>query len=144
MSTKEPPVTEATQVEPKKRGRPKKTEVLAKKKGKGLGNPVGRPKGEAALMNEFKARLLNSPRSRKVLDAIFEAALDPEHKAQAAAWKLIMDRVAPVSSFEQEVLRNGSGRNTIQINITGVPNVNVSGESQDEPLEGDYYDTDDT
>ena len=38
------------------RGRPKKGEIVAKKKGnRGV---VGRPPGDAARINEFKARLL--------------------------------------------------------------------------------------
>ena len=63
--------------------------------------------------------MLSSPKSRKVLDAIFDAALDNEHKNQAAAWKLVVDRIIPVSAFEQEVVKQG-GRSAIQINITGL------------------------
>lgn len=98
-------------------GRPKKTDIAAKKKG-GRG-VLGRPKGDAAIMNEYKARMLNSPKSRKVLEAIFDAALDPEHKNQSAAWKLIVDRIAPVGMFEQDVLK-GANRPQIEINITGI------------------------
>ena len=108
---------------PKKRGRPRKTDVAAKKAGnRGV---RGRPKGDAALINEFKARLLASPKSRKVLEKIFEAALDDDHKSQQAAWKLIMDRMLPVGAFEKEVVKD-SGRNAIQINITGVGQTEVS------------------
>jgi multimeric flavodoxin WrbA len=46
------------------------------------------------------------------------AALDDDHKHQAAAWKLMMDRMLPVSYFEKDKL-NG-GRSSISINITGV------------------------
>ena len=99
------------------RGRPKKSEVEAVKKGNR--RAVGRPKGDAGIMNEYKARMLASPKSRKVLDAIFSAALDDDHKNQAAAWKLVMDRVAPTALFEKEVIKEG-GRSAIQINITGV------------------------
>ena len=63
------------------RGRPKKKEVEAVKKGNR--RAVGRPKGDAGIMNEYKARMLASPKSRKVLDAIFSAALDDDHKNQA-------------------------------------------------------------
>ena len=107
----------------KRRGRPRKTDVAAKKAGnRGV---RGRPKGDAALINEFKARLLASPKSRKVLEKIFEAALDDDHKSQQAAWKLIMDRMLPVGAFEKEVVKD-SGRNAIQINITGVGQTEVS------------------
>lgn len=113
-------------------GRPRKSSVSQKKKGNR--KAVGRPKGDAAIINEYKARMLNSPRSRAVLDAIFDAALDPEHKNQAAAWKLVMDRILPVAAFEKEVVKDG-GRNAIQINITGVgtaevnPTSTIDGES---------------
>jgi hypothetical protein len=70
-------------------------------------------------MDQFKARMLNSPKSARVLEAIFDAALDPEHKAQAAAWKLIVDRIVPVSSFDQ-VKQGSSGVPSISINITGL------------------------
>jgi hypothetical protein len=101
--------------EKRKVGRPPKSELSSNIKR----NAVGRPKGDAAIINEYKARMLSSPKSRKVLDAIFDAALDNEHKNQAAAWKLIVDRIVPVSSFEQDVIKQG-GRSAIQINITGL------------------------
>src|SRR5210317_1840477 len=103
-------------------GRPKKSSVSSKKKGGR--KAVGRPKGDAAIINEDKARMLNSPRSRAVMDAIFEAATDPAHKNQAAAWKLVMDRILPVAAFEKEVVQN-SGKSAIQINITGVGSAEV-------------------
>jgi hypothetical protein len=99
----------------RKIGRPPKNELSANTKR----NAVGRPKGDSAIINEYKARMLSSPKSRKVLDAIFDAALDNEHKNQAAAWKLVVDRIIPVSAFEQEVVKQG-GRSAIQINITGL------------------------
>jgi|TARA_R110000787_G_scaffold7640_1_gene25880 hypothetical protein len=99
----------------RKIGRPPKSELSNNTKR----NAVGRPKGDAAIINEYKARMLSSPKSRKVLDAIFDAALDNDHKNQAAAWKLVVDRIVPVSVFEQEVVKQG-GRSAIQINITGI------------------------
>ena len=105
------------------RGRPKKTDVASVKKGnRGV---RGRPKGDAAVMNEYKARMLASTKSAKVLEAIFNAALDDDHKNQAAAWKLVMDRVAPTAMFEKEVVQ-GNGRSAIQINITGVGSTDIS------------------
>ena len=104
------------------RGRPKKKEISAKSKG---GRGVrGRPKGDAAIINEYKARMLASPKSAKVLETIFDAALDHDHKNQAAALKLVMDRVLPVGAFEREVTKDG-GRSAIQINITGVGSATV-------------------
>jgi len=103
-------------------GRPKRSSVTSKKKGNR--SSVGRPKGDAAIINEYKARMLNSPRSRAVMDAIFDAALDPEHKNQSAAWKLVMDRILPVAAFEKDIVKDG-GRSAIQINISGVGTVDV-------------------
>ena len=72
------------EIEKRGRGRPKKGEVVAKKEGnRGV---RGRPPGDAAIINEYKARMLASPKSGKVMDAIFNAALDDEHKNQAAAF----------------------------------------------------------
>lgn len=110
---------------PKRMGRPPKA---ALKKPKGI---IGRPKGDATIINEYKARMLASPKSAKVLDAIFDAALDNDHKNQASAWKLVMDRVAPVAAFEKEIIKGG-GKNAIQINITGIGgSVDVAQEPQD-------------
>ena len=72
------------------RGRPKQKEIKAKTAGSR--GKVGRPKGDADAIKEYKARLLASPKSRKVLDSILNAALDDDHKNQAAAWKLLVDR----------------------------------------------------
>jgi hypothetical protein len=118
------------------RGRPKKKEISAKSKG---GRGVrGRPKGDAAIINEYKARMLASPKSVKVLETIFEAALD--HKNQAAAWKLVMDRILPVGAFEKEVTKDG-GRSAIQINITGVGGATIdSSYPESSTIEGELVD----
>jgi len=120
------------------RGRPRKSEVEAVKPGnKGQ---VGRPKGDAAIINEYKARMLASPKSKKVLETIFDAALDHDHKNQAAAWKLVMDRILPVGAFEKDVIKDG-GRNAIQINISGVGSATIDDGSQTrEPIEGELVD----
>lgn len=115
-------------------GRPKKSSVSSKKKGSR--GAVGRPKGDAAIINEYKARMLNSPRSRAVMDAIFEAATDPDHKNQAAAWKLVMDRILPVAAFEKDIVKD-AGRSAIQINITGVGSTTISNEPE---IEGEVVD----
>jgi hypothetical protein len=115
-------------------GRPKRSSVSSKTKGNR--KSVGRPKGDAAIINEYKARMLNSPRSRAVMDAIFDAALDPEHKNQSAAWKLVMDRILPVAAFEKDIVKDG-GRSAIQINISGVGAVDVE---QPTTIEGEVVD----
>ncbi len=95
-------------------GRPPKALVASKKKGNIAKR--GRPPGEAAAMAEFKARLITSPKSKKVLEKIFDAALDDDHKAQSAAWKLIVERLAPLSSFE----KGTGGKASVTINISGI------------------------
>ena len=123
------------EVKKRGRGRPRKSEVAAVKPGnKGV---VGRPKGDAAIINEYKARMLASPKSRKVLETIFDAALDNDHKNQAAAWKLVMDRILPVGAFEKDVVKD-TGRNAIQINITGVGTAEVT--TPDDIIEGEVVD----
>lgn len=103
-------------------GRPKKQKK----------RPPGRPKGEAGIMKEYRERMLNSPKSRKVLDSIFSAALDDNHKNQAAAWKLVMDRIVPVAGFEKDAL--GGKTPSITVNITGVEGVSMH---QNDVIEGE-------
>jgi hypothetical protein len=109
------------EVKKRGRGRPKKGEIVAvKKKNTGV---IGRPKGDTAIINEYKARMLNSPKSAKVLEAIYDAALNDEHKNQAAAWKLIVDRIVPISTFEAS--KNGGSTPSISINISGLQSPSV-------------------
>lgn len=90
-------------------GRPKKTNEP---------KAVGRPRDPKKAMQAFRDRILNAHRSEKVIDAIFQAALDPEHKNQAAAWHIIMDRLAPKRLFENEVEGANNAGNAIQVTIT--------------------------
>lgn len=116
---------------PKRRGRPPKKDIEAKKKR----NAVGRPKGDADAIREYKARLLASPKSRKVMDTILNAALDDEHKNQAAAWKLLVDRLMPLSYFDEA--KNTGGKAAVNITITGVGgDTTIIGE-QDDAIEGE-------
>ena len=118
----------------RKRGRPRKTDVVSKSKGSR--GAVGRPKGDPAVINEYKARMLASPKSRKVMDAIFDAALDDEHKNQAAAWKLVMDRMLPLSYFEKD---SASGRSAVSITISGIGSGAVETDvTPNDPIEGEY------
>ncbi len=134
MSINKDKPKEPKEKKPKKQGRPKKKDVESNKKGNRVAR--GRPKGDAAIINEYKARMLSSPKSRKVLDAIFDAALNDEHKNQAAAWKLVMDRVAPTAAFEQEVLKS-SGKSAITINITGVGTGEILEQQEEEPIDAE-------
>lgn len=121
-------------------GRPKKTDITEIKESRS----VGRPKGDAAIINEYKLRMLNSPKSAKVLEAIYDAALNDEHKNQAAAWKLIVDRIVPVSAFEATKSGNGSmPQISINISSIGSPKVETLDDIMDVELkdtEGNRYD----
>ena len=127
---------ECQTVVPRKKGRPKKKAVSANKRGSR--KTVGRPKGDADTINEYKARMLASPKSRKVLDSILNAALDDDHKNQAAAWKLCMDRLLPVSYFEKD--KAGGGRGAINISITGVGGETTIISGNQDIDDGDYTD----
>ena len=129
--------TEILEPVKRKRGRPKKSEVEARKKGnRGV---RGRPPGDAARINEFKARLLATAGDR-IIDKIIHVALDDEHPGQMAALKMCADRVLPVSYFEKD--KTTGGKSAVSITITGVGGETtiVGGESP----EGEVYDHEDT
>jgi hypothetical protein len=115
----------------RKAGRPSK-KSLAEVKNKNSG-VVGRPKGDTAIINEYKQRMLNSPKSARVLEAIYDAALNDDHKNQAAAWKLIVDRIVPVSAFE--AAKQGGGTPQISINITGLSSPTIVANEDVEDIE---------
>jgi len=111
----------STEIKKRGPGRPKKKKL-----------PRGRPKGEATIMKDYRLRMLNSPKSPYVLEKIFEAALDDNHKHQAAAWKLVVDRIAPISSFEKDGKKDGA---KVEINITGLSAPKVS---TDSAIDGEF------
>jgi len=111
----------------KKTGRPKKTEAQKKLPAK--------PRTDRSIMEAYRQRLLNSPSSEKVISKVFQTALDDDHAHQAACMKMIMDRVLPTSGFS-EAVSGGTQKSAIQINISGVPGVELS--APKEPLEGAF------
>jgi hypothetical protein len=96
----------------RKRGRPRKSEVEAKKNR----NSVGRPPGEAARIREFHARLLATT-GDKVIETVIRKAMDDTDKDQVACLKMCMDRLLPTSYFEKDKM---GGRNAINITISGL------------------------
>ena len=127
-------MTDKTETVPKRKGRPPKKAIAAKKEGNR--NAVGRPRGDADAIREYKARLLASPKSRKVMDSILNAALDDDHKNQAAAWKLVVDRIMPLSYFDEA--KNTGGKASVNITITGVGgDTTIIGDANDS-IDGDY------
>lgn len=99
----------------RKVGRPLKKDIEAKKKGNR--GKVGRPAGDAARINEFKARLLGTS-GDKIIETLIHKALDPNDKDQIAALKMCVDRVLPLSMFD--VAKNSGSVPQISINITGL------------------------
>ena len=95
-------------------GRPKKADIVARKENRS----VGRPKGDKAIMDEYRLRMLNSPKSSKVLEKVYEVALTDGHPGQMAAMKLVMDRIVPQSAFDTS--KSSGGVPQISINITGI------------------------
>lgn len=83
-------------------------------------------------MKDYRMRMLRSPKSPEVLKKIMDAALDDDHKHQAAAWKLVVDRIAPLASFEKS---GGNGQPKVEINITGLSSPTVSTE---EAVDGEF------
>jgi hypothetical protein len=101
----------------RKVGRPLKKDIEAKKKGNR--GKVGRPAGDAARINEFKARLLGTS-GDKIIETLIHKALDPNDKDQIAALKMCVDRVLPLSMFD--AAKNSGQTPQISINITGLTN----------------------
>jgi len=110
---------------PYKRGRPKKTEARANKR--------GRPSGQAVIQREMQQLLYEHPKKKTVVNHIFKMALDDEHKNQGVALKILADRLMPVSGFEK--LR---GNQAISININTIDpatNMKTVIEAEDEKIE---------
>jgi hypothetical protein len=99
------------------RGRPRKEDRLMTREQWENQNKkaVGRPKGMRTAIKKLEERLLDANRIDRVIDSIVSAACDDENKNQAAAWKLIMDRMAPMSHYDKNKLGD---RPMININVT--------------------------
>ena len=76
----------------------------------------GRPPGMRAAQLDIQRRLIEHPDRGKVVEAVYRAALDDEHKNQAAAMKILMDRMLPISVCD----KNADTREKITININSV------------------------
>tara|TARA_R110002110_G_scaffold83329_2_gene216329 strand:+ start:143 stop:559 length:417 start_codon:yes stop_codon:yes gene_type:complete len=113
--------------EKKKRpGRPKNGEKAPVKR-------VGRPPGQRAAQLELQEYMYSHKSKKQVVEKLFSAALDDEHKNQGIAWKLLADRMLPVSGFEKL-----AGKSAIQININTLePPQVIEGETTFEQTEED-------
>ena len=61
----------------------------------------GRPAGIRARQLELKQTLLEHPNVPKVIETVIRAALDDNHKNQAAAQKILMDSMLSISISEK-------------------------------------------
>ena len=80
----------------------------------------GRPQGMRAIQLDLQEKLYNHPDNHKLIETVYPAALDDNHKNQAAAQKLLMYRVLPISVCD----KNADIRKKITINISSaeIPN----------------------
>ena len=76
----------------------------------------GRPQGMRAIQLDLQEQLYNHPDNHKVIETIYRAALDDNHKNQAAAQKLLMDRMLPIIVCD----KNADIRENITTNIISV------------------------
>ena len=60
----------------------------------------GRPPGTRAAQLELQKLIFEHPKMPEVVETIFRAALDDNHKNQAAAQKLLLDRAIPISACD--------------------------------------------
>ena len=80
--------------------------------------------------------MVTSPKSRKVLQKILDAAVDDDHKNQAAAWKIVADRIVPVSMFDTGDAKKPSGI-SITINTVDAQEVSITPEAEYTEVEDD-------
>ena len=82
----------------------------------------GRPEGMRAVQLDIQRRLIEHPDRAKVVEAVYRIALDDEHKHQAAAMKLLMDRMLPISVCDKNAdIADIREKITININSVEIP-----------------------
>jgi hypothetical protein len=114
-----------------RKGRPSKA-LLEQTKKPGR---VGRPKGQTAILKDYRARMLASPKSRKVLTKILDTALEDGHPHQGVCMKIVADRILNMSHFQKE---QASSANEVKITINVAENSTAhvgSGEAIDADFE---------
>tara|TARA_Y100000996_G_C22471481_1_gene622304 strand:+ start:225 stop:620 length:396 start_codon:yes stop_codon:yes gene_type:complete len=84
------------------------------------GKKRGRPPGQYATQLALQEMMYSHPDKEAVIQELFTAALDQDHKNSAPALKILTDRLVPVSGFEK--LR---GTNNIQINISTIGEADI-------------------
>jgi hypothetical protein len=76
----------------------------------------GRPPGTRAAQLELQKLIFEHPKMAEVVETVFRAALDDNHKNQAAAQKLLLDRAIPISSCQ----KTPDMRQQINVVVTGI------------------------
>lgn len=95
---------------------------------------VGRPKGQTAILKDYRARMLASPKSRKVLTKILDTALEDGHPHQGVCMKIVADRILNMSHFQKEEASHG---NKLEIVIKGL-DVDVSEKKEEEAVDAEF------
>ena len=123
-----------TEEKEKRVGRPTNKALESNTPGKRVAKKPGPKPGDAAILNEYKAMMLTSPKSPLILKKILDAALDDDHKHQQIAWKIVTDRLVPVAVFDNGANRGHSGVN-ITINTVKAEDVSIE---EEEPVEAEF------
>jgi hypothetical protein len=90
--------------------------------------PIATAAGTKSRMTALREMLLKDHNTHAVLSKVLSMALDDEHPGQVAALKMCVDRMMPVSMFEE---KKDGARTAITISITGI------GESKMNVIEGE-------
>jgi hypothetical protein len=78
----------------------------------------GRTRTMEFAVDQLKERMLCNDNLGEVLTTIIRAATDDNHSNQAVAWKLLADRMLPLSYFEKD--KTTGQRATVNITISGL------------------------
>ena len=73
-----------------------------------------------------KEKLLEHPDIPKVIEKVVSAALDDEHKNQAVAQKILIERILPIITFEKQF--DNRGKITINVSVIGKNSETLEGE----------------
>ena len=72
-------------------------------------------RAEKIKVKELKRQLMTGDNAKRVLEKVLQVALDDEHQGQVACLKMCMDRMLPMSAFEEKEGGGFSGGVTIVI-----------------------------
>lgn len=96
--------------------KPRAVHVIAEKKAEAR-QPIGTFLGNKQRMQAFKEKLLSEDNGNKVINKVLRIAMDDKHPGQVSALKMCVDRMLPMSAFEDA---KNQGRTAIAISITGI------------------------